>query len=68
MIFKVMAWYTTILKNTELYEISELRRIIKQLETDENVNEDWKINLQLAVTSYNTELYKILIDMINPLF
>ena len=63
-----LSQYHNVLKNIELYEISELRRIIKQIETDENVNEDWKRNLQHAVISFNSEFYKYLIDMINPLF
>ena len=63
-----LSHYHNVLKNTELYEITELRKILKQIETDENINEDWKENLNNAVKSYNTEFYNCLIEMIRPLF
>jgi len=55
------------LKQTPLYEITILQKIINEIDKRENINKEWKEHLKNAIDNYNKKLYYELIELIKPL-
>jgi signal transduction histidine kinase len=58
--------YYTFLKKYSINEISDLRKIVKIIECDGQVNEQWLKYLKHAINTFDNNNFQKLIEMINP--
>ncbi len=59
-----LADYLTMLKKYELYEISDLEKVLQQIQVADRPHlENWKTQLRLAIDNYNEAEYQRLIEL-----